>query len=222
MAAITFRAPSSKQPESKRSSTTATQNKVNAAVVEALAAAARGEQFKKAITPEQRIRFKAAILKGDEALVRLLIENNKDLANEQSNEGAIPLHFAIREKRKNICQILLANGADPQATKNGKNALHVAVIEGNNDIVELLVHGKGLFLEEADDEGNTPLLLAVQFSSASVCNTLLARGANANAKNKEGCTALHLAISNNKAEQVNLLLKKDKGLLEVVNGGCVA
>ncbi|KAJ1445763.1 ankyrin repeat-containing domain protein, partial [Pelagophyceae sp. CCMP2097] len=46
-------------------------------------------------------------------------------------------------------------------------------------------------IEAADDFGNTLLVLAAQTNNKKVCKVLLRRGANVNAQNALGNTALH-------------------------------
>lgn len=52
---------------------------------------------------------------------------------------------------------------------------------------------KGNFLNSCDEDGNTPLILAVKYKRANVIKLLLELGANVNIKNKEGQTAYYLA-----------------------------
>lgn len=52
---------------------------------------------------------------------------------------------------------------------------------------------KGDFLNSCDEEGNTPLILAVKYKRANIIKLLLDLGADVNIKNKEGHTAYYLA-----------------------------
>lgn len=57
-----------------------------------------------------------------------------------------PLHISSRLGKQDIVQLLLANGADPDATTNsGYTPLHLAAREGHKDIAAtLLDHGANL------------------------------------------------------------------------------
>lgn len=70
---------------------------------------------------------------------------------------------------------------------------------------------KGDFLNSCDEEGNTPLILAVKYKRANIIKMLLDLGADVNIKNKKGHTAYYLA---------NQLCSKDNpSFLKVFNTG---
>ncbi|MBT5215985.1 AAA family ATPase, partial [Candidatus Woesearchaeota archaeon] len=78
-----------------------------------------------------------------------------------------------------------------------RNALHIAAQSGQLPIMESLlkdVHAKHA-LEVIDEDGNTPLLLALKFGHAQVVRALLENKANPFATNKEGLSALDIAKS---------------------------
>jgi ankyrin repeat protein len=52
---------------------------------------------------------------------------------------------------------------------------------------------KGIDVNAADKNGNTPLMLASALGEVDMINLLIENGANVNAKNKDGETALSIA-----------------------------
>lgn len=89
------------------------------------------------------------------------------------------------------------------ATDNeGRNALHLAVSNSDEEIIkELLLHKEKL-LEGKDKEGNRPLHLAVQEKNKSFASKLLIKaGADISAKNNAGQTPLQLALQLEKSTE---------------------
>ena len=116
-----------------------------------------------------RTLFQAVSYDRDPAAVRTLIEKGANV-NQIAN-GVSPLHWAAAIGEKEILQILLENGADPnvraQKTKRGtldeaeegRTPLHFAALQGHAEIVEMLV-GRGAEVGARDRWGSTALDLA--------------------------------------------------------------
>ena len=101
--------------------------------------------------------------------------------------------FAQSLERSNLAtaNILVAQGLvfDPETT----GLLHEAAASNRPEVVAwLLDHGADI--EQLDDAGNTPLLVALGHSETT--SILLARGANAQAHNHQGNGALHAVAAN--------------------------
>lgn len=86
------------------------------------------------------------------------------------------------------------------------NRLFEAIDNGNLVEVKHLL-SLGVNLEIRDDRGNTPLLAAAAFQR-DIANELLNRGADPNAKNAFGATALHLAAVQFSIDLVKELINK--------------
>ena len=90
---------------------------------------------------------------------------------------------------------LLAAGADVrEKDQDGLTALHWAVLADHPQVVKTLIAHKAE-LNPVDRFGYTPLLYAahVDFGDADIARLLLAAGADARVKTKEGKTAAMLA-----------------------------
>jgi ankyrin repeat protein len=90
------------------------------------------------------------------------------------------------------------------------SALHKAVMVGNLQKVEGLL--KGAFLRapadvnEADDQGNTPLHWAAIGNEVEIAQLLLSKGADLNATDPQGLTPLTKATFRGNAEIAELLV----------------
>ncbi|CAB0033084.1 unnamed protein product [Trichogramma brassicae] len=117
-----------------------------------------------------------------------------------------PLHLAAYQCRRNLIELLLRKGADPNLVDaKGQTSLHI-ICERNDydeDLVEILFQlskelNRPLQLDVQDELGNTPLHLALQFFSRARVNVqkmtvklLLRKGASPNCPNKDGSYPLH-------------------------------
>jgi ankyrin repeat protein len=99
---------------------------------------------------------------------KLLIAKGADI-NAKANDGMTPFLqsiFGVLSGKipLELCDLLLENGADINATLSGNyadgwSAIHYAVMEGDTEIVQYLILG-GANVNKATSEGSTPLFLA--------------------------------------------------------------
>jgi ankyrin repeat protein len=82
-----------------------------------------------------------------------------------------------------------------------------AALEGNVEKVEELL-SKGADPNVKDEDGNTPLHLAIKANHLQIARLLVERGADVNARNKRGKTPLHIAAERSNEEAVALLVEK--------------
>lgn len=134
-------------------------------------------------------------------------------------------HWAAKEGRLGTVQKLLAHDdtiIDHQDNR-GRSLLHIAV-EPSLEDVELLLkpkHGEQrshIDINLQDEEGNTPLLLAVIAENGLIVQRLLEFGVDAKVWSKCGDTALLKAIQQKKEEIWKLLLNAGTGV-DVNDGG---
>jgi uncharacterized protein len=163
---------------------------------------------------------------GDLATVKRMLAENPGLLNARYEEwNETGLGAASHVGNRQIAEYLLSQGApltictaamlgmtqsvaeflkaDPgQARAAGAHGIPVlthAAISGKTEIADLLVANGG---GEGADDG---LVNASQFGHLQMAEWLLARGANPNARNFEGKTALRVALDRGHTELAGLL-----------------
>jgi ankyrin repeat protein len=150
----------------------------------------------------------AAAFMGYNETVKLLLEKGAEV-NAQNNLGSTALMEAATMNKPETVAMLLSNGADTKA-KNiaGLTALDAALRDNNVEMARLL--RSGVLKKPAEpspyaslDDG---LHQAVKEGDLAKVRSLLAGGANANARNKDGRTALILAAMQGRADIVQALL----------------
>ncbi|KAI0353571.1 ankyrin [Trametes cingulata] len=80
------------------------------------------------------------------------------------------------------------------ANTEGKTALHVAALKGNEELVRMLCD-LGADFDLADNEGNTPLHYASAWGHITVVQLLIERGCQYSARNNQGFTPSDYAYS---------------------------
>ena len=85
--------------------------------------------------------------------------------------------------------------------------IHTATFLGNLKAVQQHIKA-GSNLDEKDEYGSSPLIIATTFGKTEVAKVLIEAGADVNCKNKEGSTPLHTAAFFCRTEIVEALLAK--------------
>ncbi len=110
---------------------------------------------------------------GHTGIAKLLISKGANV-NAKDNQGLTPLH---RAETKEITELLIANGAYVIVKKgdNGWTPLHTAARTGRKEVVELLI-AKGTDFNAKNDDGHTPLDLAIEEDETETANLLRKHG----------------------------------------------
>lgn len=117
-----------------------------------------------------------------------------------AHEGKLDL---LRDK-------IRSNDLEDLASKKdqaGRTALHWACAGAKQDVVEFLIAEPNVRLDEPDDSGWTPLMIAASAGSLPLVQALLKLGCDPNKANENKQRALHYACSKNRIEIVECLLQ---------------
>ncbi|MBP1635011.1 MAG: uncharacterized protein H6Q10_1585 [Acidobacteria bacterium] len=153
----------------------------------------------------------AAAMAGQLDAARLLLDRGANVnARSEHNE---PLHLAVRFSHPEVIALLLARGADVRAREQGgKSPLEEALAPPRDwtpemtAIVEMLLRA-GADVHEAAG-GTTPLHGAVRQGFPAAVELLVKHGADVNARDGSGRTALHWAADDQRLDMVVLLVSK--------------
>lgn len=124
-------------------------------------------------------------------------------------DGKVPLVEALIARDRATVKILWENGATLENADKGQ-LLGQAVQDCNIDLIEdFLKYGAGI--DESDDEGLTPLHVAVLHGHVSMAKYLLSKGANPNKASDGIPTPLQLAEQNVDNPELAKLLRSPVG-----------
>ena len=132
---------------------------------------------------------------GDLFMVQRLLGEGVDV-NDAAEDSATPLHWAVAWGRDAVVDFLLDRGADVNAKDDeGNTPLHLATRKGYTTIhvVERLLTAENIEINARTIHGMTPLHGASARGRKDIVEVLLARGADAAPRNKDGRTPLALA-----------------------------
>ncbi|XP_045517988.1 rabankyrin-5 [Pieris brassicae] len=156
-------------------------------------------------------------------VVEALCVRGVDMSKLDAN-GVPPLWAALDSGQEEVASILVRNGADADCWGPGPDGciqtlLHKAIDENKENLATFLIRS-GCDVESPRRAGpsgegsdvaadkHTPLHLCCTWGLTDVIQTLLEHGANINSKDAEGKTPLHIAIENQHAGIISLLLSQ--------------
>jgi len=94
---------------------------------------------------------------GDAAKLRAMVEENPAIATARDDEGETLLFHAAARGKADVAELLLAKGADPNASnERGVTPLHVAAQKGHAAVAKVLL-ARGANPNARTKEGATPL-----------------------------------------------------------------
>ncbi len=143
-----------------------------------------------------------AIKTGNIEAFSLLVSQGADIYTEDKN-GATLLEVAMRINDA-IAELLLQKL--DSIKKGNSTLLHLAVLNGDNSLLEQILTKKNNLVNVKDAEGTPLLSYAILKNNLYAVNLLLKTGADLSAVDNEQLTALHYAIRADNIETLQLLL----------------
>lgn len=149
-----------------------------------------------------------AIARGDFADVGRHLAATPGLARGAGGPRLAPLHQAILRRQSRIAVLLLAQGAEVNATdSSGRTPLHLAV-ERDEVAVAAALLARGADPTRRDRIGWTPLHHAAAKDRLALMRLMLEAGADPNLRSERGGTPLHEAAASGSAAMAELLLER--------------
>ncbi|KFM65008.1 Histone-lysine N-methyltransferase EHMT2, partial [Stegodyphus mimosarum] len=132
--------------------------------------------------------------------------------NKRAQRSQSPSHTSLmlacqQEAKEDVRNIIQRQpGAALQRDRTGKNALHYCAENTDVDCGSLVLSVAPTLLNAPDEEGYTPLHLAVISGNKSIVKYLLTRGADCRAVDSEKHSCVHWATVSGDLECLDLLI----------------
>ncbi|GMT07884.1 hypothetical protein PENTCL1PPCAC_30058, partial [Pristionchus entomophagus] len=167
--------------------------------------------IQKRVEDEKETPLHNAILMGNMATLKQLIQNSICDVDQENEKGHTALHIAMEQHGTEAASILLANGASPDATDFSEvTPAHIACAAGNIDTFDLLLYYKADVCA-VNKAGRTPLDSASEQGRLMMVEKILESGLPIDFLKKSGdrhvASALHLAARMGHVQVVSALLK---------------
>jgi ankyrin repeat protein len=126
-------------------------------------------------------------------------------------QGSNVLYYlVVAQDLVGVRKIIDRNLNQINKTSNGYSPLHVAALNGDLEMLELLTsHGADLNIRSSNSEGWGPLHIAADQKKIEIARLLIAQGADLNLQSsKKGWTPLYLAVVNGNYQMAQFLIEK--------------
>ena len=138
----------------------------------------------------------AASLRGNKAIVELILATSECDVNLERNDGTTPLIIAAQEGHVEVVRMLLTTEqVDVNKANKGRSPLFMACYKQHVDVVQLLIAQKATNMNQQESEGGlTSLMIACSKGYTNVVDLLLRSNAvDVNAIDHSGQTAFFKA-----------------------------
>lgn len=128
-----------------------------------------------------------------------MFEKGKENVNARTNEGKTILHIAIEECTALMVNLVIAIGAEVDIPdNNGVYPIHLALLHGTNDVIDLLLDQPSINVHRTNNEGMNPIKLSILGNNiGNLKRMLLFQDSDENIKD-----ALDFAFENNCSTEI--------------------
>eukprot|EP00638_Chattonella_subsalsa_P003670 CAMPEP_0117763716 /NCGR_PEP_ID=MMETSP0947-20121206/18862_1 /TAXON_ID=44440 /ORGANISM="Chattonella subsalsa, Strain CCMP2191" /LENGTH=473 /DNA_ID=CAMNT_0005585593 /DNA_START=135 /DNA_END=1556 /DNA_ORIENTATION=+ len=160
--------------------------------------ALKGKSFEEKNPDEQDLHVSDAAMLAKLPALKKRIEKGFDIHKKDKYGRSVLIYPVLRGQLEVTEYLIKEQNMDPNALCNkGRNALHWLATSGSPNSVRIfrLLHEKGVEINRQDEDGNTPLMIALfeTLKSVKFIQALCFHGAKKNFKNKEGKNAVQAA-----------------------------
>ncbi|XP_022097081.1 transient receptor potential cation channel subfamily A member 1-like [Acanthaster planci] len=128
-----------------------------------------------------------------------------NIINDIDGEGMTALHIAALNGHAKVIQLLLLRGALLHRDYKGRTPLHLAAMAGYQECMKILLTTHNYLLDQADDNGDTAVILAAKEDQPASVDFLLTYNASlAVKKDKKGLMAAAVAANNVEVAQATV------------------
>ena len=158
---------------------------------------------------EKKKEFLNAVVNGDLNKIEDFLAQDQSLTSLRDGKGkggigSTVLYLAVNHGYKDVTELLLSKGANPNEISFG-GPLHQAAINGNAEFIELLVkHGADVDITGEHFYPYPPLACV---RSREAAEALIANGADLSWKNSYGETILHSLVRRGTPDAVEVILE---------------
>ncbi|CAB3374665.1 Hypothetical predicted protein [Cloeon dipterum] len=149
--------------------------------------------------PEGKTTLHYAAESGKLEIVQTLLERGAEL-NSKDSSGLNVLHFALGHIETVLYLHNLNNELVKDISKDKNSSLHLAITRGSKEVINWLLDEIKLDLNESNESGETPLLLACRTENWAVVDLLLDKNAIVSKQDRDGNTALQYATNFKRSE----------------------
>lgn len=145
------------------------------------------------LSQHQETALTMALRLGSQRVIRALMADRRLDVNRSNGAGETPLMLAALKGQPEWVKRLLLRGA--YVNHPGWTALHYAASHPTElamPMVRMLLE-QHAYIDAESPNGTTPLMMAAQYGTEAVVETLLGEGADASLRNEQGLSALDFA-----------------------------